>query len=135
MEPFLQAIERQSSVYAAKDIDMLKSAVSLPGLSTRWLFFDSPTPKFHELIRDGVSAGEAMVSSRPVCLIDESNSDLYHTVKSNIVGGPSIVFHRYHEKNVTRIRELEYGSESRLCERVLGVGANALYLWLSLIHI
>ena len=36
--PFLQALEKQSSVFAEKGIDMFKTATSLPGLATSWLF-------------------------------------------------------------------------------------------------
>ncbi len=31
-------------------------------------------------------------------LIDTKNKNLYYLIKKNIVGGLSIVFHRYHEK-------------------------------------
>jgi hypothetical protein len=34
---------------------------------------------------------------------DEKNNYLYDLYKNNIVGGPSIVFHRYHEKDKTFI--------------------------------
>ena len=40
-----------------------------------------------------------------------------------IVGGPSIIFHRYHEKDVTRIRGKD------LCKKVIGYDANSLYLF------
>lgn len=36
--PFLEAIENQSSVYKDRGIDMLKEALSLPGLAVVWLF-------------------------------------------------------------------------------------------------
>ena len=45
-------------------------------------------------------------------------------MKDNIVGGPAIIFHRYHEKDVTKIRG---GSEP--CRSIVGYDANALYLW------
>ena len=44
-------------------------------------------------------------------------------MKDNIVGGPAIIFHRYHETGVTKIR----GGEP--CRSILGYDANALYLW------
>jgi hypothetical protein len=44
-------------------------------------------------------------------------------LKRNIVGGPSIIFHRFHEVDKTRIRG------GKLCKNVLGYDANALYLW------
>jgi G:T-mismatch repair DNA endonuclease (very short patch repair protein) len=50
-------------------------------------------------------------------------------VRANIVGGPSIIFCRYQEKDTTRIREHEYGQQGKLCKEVLGCDANALYLW------
>ena len=55
---------------------------------------------------------------------NRTNSDLHKLVKDNIVGGPAIIFHRYHEKNVTRIRG---GGET--CRSIVGYDANALYLW------
>lgn len=38
-------------------------------------------------------------------LSDKNNIDLHYTVKSNSVGGLSIVYQRYHGKDVIRIRE------------------------------
>ena len=49
-----------------------------------------------------------------------------------MVGGPSIIFHRYHEKDKTKIREKEMqekGLESKMCRKIVGYDANALYLW------
>ena len=56
-------------------------------------------------------------------VFDETNTYLHHLVKDNIVGGPAIIFYRYHEKNVTKIRCEE------TCRAIVGYGANALYLW------
>ena len=36
--PFLKALDKQSAVFADKGIDMFKTAISLPGLATSWLF-------------------------------------------------------------------------------------------------
>ena len=57
-------------------------------------------------------------------LIDRKNSDLYLTLLSNIVGGPSLIFHRYAEAGKTFVR----GSD-KLDKKVIGLDANALYLW------
>ena len=43
------------------------------------------------------------------------------------MGGPSLVFTRYHEVGVTKIRSHQ-AAEPRLCKRILGYDANALYL-------
>ena len=45
-------------------------------------------------------------------------------MKSNIVGGPSIIFNRYHEKGQTIIR-----NKTKQCQGCVGLDANALYLW------
>ena len=36
--PFIEALNRQSKIYEEKGIDMLKAAISLPGLAVHWLF-------------------------------------------------------------------------------------------------
>ncbi|XP_071793479.1 uncharacterized protein [Asterias amurensis] len=103
--PFLEAIEKMFVFYRERHMDMFKSAISVPGLSLRYLFLTLPKDTYFSLI-------------------DEANKDCLYTIKRNIVGGPSIVFHRYHEKNKTCIR-----GESKLCQSVVGFDANALYLW------
>ena len=56
-------------------------------------------------------------------VFNKPNSDVHHLVKNNIVGGPAIIFHRYHEKDITKIRVEE------TCRSIVGYDANALYLW------
>ena len=103
--PFLEAIAKQSGFYKHQNIDMFKDGISVPGLSLLHLFNDLPNDTyFTVLIR--------------------TNSDLHELVKDNIVGGPAIIFHRYHEKDVTKIRG---GGET--CRSIVGYDANALYLW------
>jgi hypothetical protein len=53
---------------------------------------------------------------------------LYQLFKNNIVGGPNIVFHRYHERDVTTNRPRDY-EEPKACKKIIGYDANALYLW------
>ena len=103
--PFLDAIEKQAAFYRDRHIDMFKDGISVPGLALLYLFNNLPKDTFFTIF-------------------NKTNSDLHHLIKDNIVGGPAIIFHRYHEKNVTRIRG---GSE--LCRKVVGYDANALYLW------
>lgn len=45
-------------------------------------------------------------------------------MKANIAGGPSIIFSRFAKRNETHIR-----NGSKLCEKIIGYDANALYLW------
>ena len=103
--PFLQAIDKQFAFYQQHNIDMFKDGISVPGLSLLHLFNDLPNDNYFTVF-------------------NRTNSDLHELVKDNIVGGPAIIFHRYHEKNVTRIRG---GSEP--CRSIVGYDANALYLW------
>ena len=103
--PFLDAIAKQFAFYRDRDIDMFKDGISVPGLSLLYLFSNLPPKTFFTVF-------------------NQTNSDLHKLVKDNIVGGPAIIFHRYHEKGITKIRG---GSE--LCRKIVGYDANALYLW------
>ena len=40
----------------------------------------------------------AALAVQRVRLIDEHDADIYNLIRENTVGGPSLVFHRYHEK-------------------------------------
>ena len=103
--PFLDAIAKQFAFYRDRDIDMFKDGISVPGLSLLHLFNDLP-------------------NDTNFVTFNQTNSDLHKLVKDNIVGGPAIIFHRYHEKGITKIR----GGEE-LCRKIEGYDANALYLW------
>ena len=103
--PFLDAIAKQFAFYRDRDIDMFKDGISVPGLSLLYLFSNLPKDTYF-------------------VTFNRTNRDLHKLVKDNIVGGPAIIFHRYHEKGITKIRG---GSE--LCRKIVGYDANALYLW------
>ncbi|GMF36857.1 unnamed protein product [Phytophthora lilii] len=62
-------------------------------------------------------------ADRLVYSINEEESDIYRKMKANIAGGPSIIFNRYAKRNETLIRG------GKLCKKVIGYDANALYLW------
>ena len=71
-----------------------------------------------------------------VYLINEENKEVFYKLKQNITGGASIVFHRYHEADETRIKkpifengEWKEGKEGKLVKNITGFDANALYLW------
>jgi len=53
--------------------------------------------------------------------------EAYEMLKEAVFGGPSLVFTRYHELDVTGIRSHRI-SEPRICKNILGYDANALYL-------
>ena len=100
--PMVEAINKMFEFYRAKGLDMFKDAISLPGLAYKML----------------LSCTKAKFS-----LFEEEHKELYYLMKRNIVGGPSIIFHRYHEVDKTKIRG------GKLCKSVVGYDANALYLW------
>ena len=83
---------------------MFKDGVSVPGLTLLYLFNELPSNTFFTVL-------------------NQTNSDLHLLVKDNIIGGPAIIFHRYHEKDVTKI----CGEET--CRSIVGYDAIALYLW------
>ena len=55
---------------------------------------------------------------------DRKRNNLFYLLKDSIVGGPSIIFNRYHEANKTKIRDGD-----KFCKKIIGYDANALYLW------
>ena len=88
---FLQAIDKQFAFYEARGIDMLKNEVSC--LTLIYLFNVLPENTYFTLF-------------------NETNKDLHQLVKDNIVGDPSLIFIRYHEKGVTKIRQNEHGEKT-----------------------
>ena len=99
--PFLEAIDKQFAFYKQQHIDMFKDGVSVPELTLLYLFNEIPSNTFFTVF-------------------NQTDSDLHLLVKDNIVGGPTIICHRYHEKDVTKIR----GEET--CRSIVGYDANAM---------
>ena len=79
VQPFCDALEKMCAFWKDKNIDMLRQGISIPGVTLTYLF---------TTLEPGIF----------VSLFDEKNKDLYTLFKKNMVGGPSIIFHRYHEK-------------------------------------
>ena len=94
VKPFCDALEKMCAFWKEKNIDMLRQGISIPGITLIYLFSTLEPGRFFSLF-------------------NEKNKDLYTLFKSNMVGGPSIIFHRYHEKD----------------KKIVGYDANALYLW------
>ena len=105
--PFVSAVKKLYHFYENIGIDVFKVAISAPGIARR-ILFDTAT-----------EAGAYFT------LFDESNRDLYETIKRNITGGPSIIFNRHHKADVSLIR----GAKQTPCKSIVGYDANALYLW------
>ena len=77
--PGLEALEIMRAFYTEKGIDILKDAVSIPGVS------------LHYLLRGAVERGAELYSP---------GKEAYEMLKGAVVGGPSLVFTRYHEVGV-----------------------------------
>lgn len=60
---------------------------------------------------------------RIVFSIDQDQKEIYHLMKRNIAGGPSIIFNRFAKRDLTTIRA------GKACKKIIGYDANALYLW------
>ena len=103
--PGLEALEKMRAFYTEKGIDILKDAVSLPGVS------------LHYLLRGTIERGADLYSP---C------KEAYDMLKNAMVGGPSIVFKRYHEAGITQIRPHRF-TKTKTCQRIIGYDANALY--------
>ena len=103
--PRLEALEKMRAFYTEKGIDILKDAVSLPGVS------------LHYLLHRTIERGAELYSP---C------KEAYHMLKNAMVGGPSIVFKRHHEAGVTPIRPHRF-TKTKTCQRIIGYNANALY--------
>jgi hypothetical protein len=63
---------------------MFKYGISVPGLMSLYLFNDLPPNTY-------------------VTLFNEKDKYLHHLLKNQIVGGPVIIFQRYHDSDVTKI--------------------------------
>ena len=74
-----------------------------------------------------------------IYLIDDENKEAFYKLKNNIVGFPSLVYHKCHEKDVTIIDGVYYDKESKqwncdegtekLLKNIVGFDGNALYLY------
>jgi len=87
--------------YGERGIDICKDAVSLPGVSLQYLLGGIDSKSKNKLYAPGEEA--------------------YKHLKAAVSGAPSIVFTRYHEAEVTRIRSHEKKTAAKLCKRILGV--------------
>ena len=56
------------------------------------------------------------------------NKEAYNVLRESIVGGPSIVFTRYHRAGETKIRSRKH-DDCKMCQKIVGFDANSLYLY------
>ncbi|KAL8598700.1 hypothetical protein ACOMHN_033264 [Nucella lapillus] len=102
--PFLEALDKQVRFYTTLNLDMLKDGIGVPGLTLKYLL-------------------QTLSPSVYFSLVNQKHKDLHELLRQHMVGGPSIIFHWYHEKGVTHLREGE------LVQSLEGDDANAPYIW------
>ena len=101
VEPFLVGIDKLWNFYKELGVDMFKEGISVPGIAMRLEFKDLQNT-FFALFKEEIT----------------------HLFRNNIVGGPSLLFHRHHKAGSTYIRQGQ-----KLCQSIIGFDANALYLY------
>ncbi len=99
--PFIEAVEKMKTFYKAKKLDLFKDGVSLPGLVLKYLMKGTESDLYWFDKEDKVTKE------------DKKRNNLFYLLKDSIVGGPSIIFNRYHEANKTRIR-----NGDKLCKKI-----------------
>ena len=152
VEPFIEALGKTREQYYPDEIDLLKDAVSIPGISMTYVLNEAEKRrKYSELALFapgepckckcsddcGEKGCEDCKEVRKACETCTKN-EAYEILTTGMVGGPSIVFCRYAEAGISKIRshinsDSEAGAKLRAktCRAVLGFDANSLYLYCS----
>jgi hypothetical protein len=103
VESTMNATKRLAKFFQSLELDIHKEGISISGISLRYLWKTKDANSEFKLFK--------------------GDEGLYEKYKDNLVGGPSIVFSHYQEKNKTLIRG------RKVCRKIIGFDANALYLW------
>ena len=142
--PFIEALEKTREQYYPDEIDLLKDAVSIPGISMMYVLNEASKRKKYsepDLFAPGEPCKcecsddcekarcEKCKEVRKDCRICTKN-EAYEMLTTGMIGGPSIVFCRYAEAGVSRIRS-HSEADAKTCRAVLGFDANSLYLFCS----
>ena len=146
VEPFIEALEKTREQYYPDEIDLLKDAVSIPGISMTYVLnkalkmkkksdpdlFAPGDPCKCKCKNDCQKKGcEKCKEIRDNCEICTKN-EAYEMLTTGMIGGPSIVFCRHAEAGVSKIRSHIYSEEdAKTCRSVFGLDSNSLYLFCS----
>ncbi len=101
---FVIAVQKLLQYYFDLGIDLFKLCQSSPGASRILMFQYAINSSFK--------------------LMSKNQADIYTCLRRNCHGGASIIFHRAHEANVTKIRKTD-----NFCKRIHGYDCNSLYLF------
>ena len=121
--PFIEAVEKMKTFYKLKRLDIFKDGVSLPGLVLKYLM-KSTDSEFYLFDEKDKITTQPQSGGKAEGREDRKRNNLFYLLKDSIVGGPSIIFNRYHEAGKTYIR-----NGNKQCKKIIGYDANALYLW------
>ena len=156
VKPFIDALEKTREQYYPDEIDLLKDAVSIPGISMMHVLNEALKRKKYsepDLFAPGEpckckcsdDCGKARCKDcrevRKDCKIHAKN-EAYEMLTTGMIGCPSIVFCRYAEAGVSQIRSHIYSdsdseagaklrADAKTCRAVQGLDANSLYLFCS----
>ena len=153
VEPLIEALEKTREQYYPDEIDLLKDAVSIPGISMTYVLnkalkikkksdpdlFAPGDPCKCKCKNDCQKKGcEKCKEIRDNCKICTKN-EAYEMLTTGMIGGPSIVFCRHAEAGVSKIRSHIYSdsgaganqADAKTCRSVQGLDANSLYLFCS----
>ena len=145
--PFIEALEKTREQYYPDEIDLLKDAVSIPGISMMYVLNEALKRKKYsepDLFAPGepckcecssddcgkTEGCEKCQEIRDNCKICTKN-EAYEMLKTGMIGSPSIVFCRYAEAGVSKIRSHTYSEKAKTCRSVHGLDSNSLYLFCS----
>ena len=146
VKPFIEALEKTREQYYPDEIDLLKDAVSILGISMMYVLNEASKRKKYsepDLFAPGEpckcecsddcekASCEDCKEVHKDCKICAKN-EAYEMLTTGMIGGPSIVFCRYAEAGVSRIRSHRYSeADAKTSRAVLGLDANSLYLFCS----
>ena len=147
VEPFIEALEKTREQYYPDEIDLLKDAVSIPGISMTYVLNKALKRKKYsepDLFAPGepckceCSSDDCQKKGCEKCKEIRDNCEIctkneaYEMLTTGMIGGPSIVFCRHAEAGVSKIRSHIYREEdAKTCRSVQGLDANSLYLFCS----
>ena len=139
--PFIEALEKTREQYYPDEIDLLKDAVSILGISMMYVLNEALKRKKYsepdlfapgepckcECSSDDCGKTEGCEKCKEIrdnCKICTKN-EAYEMLKTGMIGGPSIVFCRYGEAGVSKIRSHIYSEKAKTCRSVHGLDSNS----------
>ena len=159
VKPFKEALEKTREQYYPDEIDLLKDAVSIPGISMMYVLNEAlKRKKYSEpdlfapgepckcKCSDDCKGGAGATAELEKAKLGEegcekckeiskdykicTKNEAYEMLTTGMIGGPSIVFCRYAEAGVSQIRS-HIEEDAKTCRAVQGLDANSLYLYCS----